>query len=216
MSVQYSAMDVYQLLFELWLTYEEIKCLRELIQIDNQPHYVAERRKLYQKTDEISIYITNIWPSTLPPFLPLRLRYQNLKEAYNPMRYSKNAQFRLIYHYNRRNNDTARRACLRQVVYNIQYFIVITSFAWLQKQDGISLICLLDNFFDRLALCNSRKLEISNFFKNNYTFALEVTKEKQLPEFPEINLVLDRLEKRDPFFIPPTDTNQDFLYYHLL
>ena len=67
-----------------------------------------------------------------------------------------------------------------------------------------------------MALCNSRKLEISNFFKNNYTFALEVTKEKWLPEFPEINLVLDRLEKRDPFFIPPTDTNQDFLYYHLL
>ena len=39
MSVQYSAMDVYQLLFELWLTYEEIECMRELIQIDNQPHY---------------------------------------------------------------------------------------------------------------------------------------------------------------------------------
>ena len=90
------------------------------------------------------------------------------------------------------------------------------SFAWLQKQDVISLIRPLDNFFDRLALCNSRKLEISNFFKNNYTFALEVTKEKWLPEFPEINLVLDRLEKRDPFFIPPTDTNHDFLYYHLL
>ena len=127
MSVQYSAMDVYQLLFELWLMHEEIKCMRELIKIDNQPHYVAERRKLYQKTDEISIYITNIWPSALPPFLPLRLRYQNLKEAYNPMRYSKNAYFRLlnrkrnslmhharlIYHYNRRNNDIARRACLR-------------------------------------------------------------------------------------------------------
>ena len=90
------------------------------------------------------------------------------------------------------------------------------SFLWLQKQDVISLIRLLDNFFDPLALCTSRKLEISNFFKNNYTFALEVTKEKWLPEFPDINLVLDRLAKRDPFSILPTDTNHDFLYYHLL
>ena len=90
------------------------------------------------------------------------------------------------------------------------------SLVWLKNQDVISLIRLLDNFFDRLALCTSRKLEISNFLKNNYTFALEVTKEKWLIEFPEINSVLDRLEKRDPFFIPPTDTNHDFLYYHLL
>ena len=45
---------------------------------------------------------------------------------------------------------------------------------------------------------------------------MEVTKEKWLPEFPKITLVLDRLEKRDPFFIPPADTNYNFLYYHLL
>lgn len=90
------------------------------------------------------------------------------------------------------------------------------SFAWLKKQDVISSIRLLDNYFGCLFLCTSRKLEISNFYKNNFAFALEVTKEKWLPEFHDINLVLDRLKKRDPFFIPPTNTNYDFLYYHLL
>ena len=90
------------------------------------------------------------------------------------------------------------------------------SFTWLQNRDVISLIRLLDNFFNRLSLCTSRKLDISDFYKNNYVFALEVTKEKWLPEFPKINLVLDRLEKRDPFFIPPSNINYDFLYYHLL
>ena len=89
-------------------------------------------------------------------------------------------------------------------------------FTWLQNRNVISLIRLLDNFFDRLSLCTSRKLEISDFYNNNYVFALKVTKEKWLPEFPKINLVLDRLEKRDPFFILPSDTNYDFLYYHLL
>ena len=60
------------------------------------------------------------------------------------------------------------------------------SFDWLQSRDVISLIRLLDNFFDRLSLCTIRKLEISDFYKNNYVFALEVTKEKWLPEFPKI------------------------------
>ena len=84
-----------------------------------------------------------------------------------------------------------------------------------KKQDIISLIRLLDNYFDCLFLCTSRKLEISNFYKSNFAFAFEVAREKWLPEFPDIKLVLDRLEKRDPFFIPPTNTNYDFLYYHL-
>ena len=52
------------------------------------------------------------------------------------------------------------------------------SFDWLQSRDVISLIRLLDNFFDRLSLCTIGKLDISDFYKNNYVFALEVTKEK--------------------------------------
>ena len=127
MPVPYHTFGVYQLLLELWLTYEEIRNITELIRIDYQQSYISERYNLHRRTDEISIYIKNKWPSILPPFLPLRLRFQNLKQCYNPIRYSKNAYFRLlqhkrqslmrharlIYNYNRRNNDIARRACLR-------------------------------------------------------------------------------------------------------
>ena len=122
MSVQYHTMNVWQLLLELWLTYEEIQNLHELLRIDFQQSYISQRRSLYQRSDEISIHIKNIWPSTLPLFLPFRLRYQNLKQAYNPNRHSRYAYFRLlhckrhslirhqrlIYNYTRRNNDTAR------------------------------------------------------------------------------------------------------------
>ena len=90
------------------------------------------------------------------------------------------------------------------------------SLIWLEKQDVIALLRLLDGYYDRLILCKSRGLEISDFYKNNHAFALEKTRKKWLPEFPSIMLVLDCLEKRDPCFIPPSDINHDFLYYHLL
>ena len=127
MPIHYHTLGVYKLLLELWLTYEEIKNITELIHIDLQQSYILQRRDLHRRVDEIAIHIRNVWPSTLPPFLPLQLCYQNLKQAYNPNRYSKNAYIRflnskrqsllrhqrLIYNYNRRNNDIARRACLR-------------------------------------------------------------------------------------------------------
>ena len=86
----------------------------------------------------------------------------------------------------------------------------------LEKQDVIALLRLLDGYYDRLSLCNSRGLENLNFYMNNYSFALEITRKKWLPEFPNVDLVLDHLEKRDPCFIPPSNINYDFLYYHLL
>ena len=127
MPVEYHTMNVWQLLLELWLMYEEIQNLRELIPIGFQQTYITQRRALYERFDEISIHIKNVWPSILPPFLPLRLRYQNLKQAYNPNRHSRYGYFRLlhrkrhflirhqrlIYNYTRKNNDIARRACLR-------------------------------------------------------------------------------------------------------
>ena len=57
---------------------------------------------------------------------------------------------------------------------------------------------------------------MSAFFVNNQVFVLEVLRKKWLDEFPEIDLVLDRLEKRDPTFFPPTNIHQSFFYYHLL
>ena len=89
------------------------------------------------------------------------------------------------------------------------------SLIWLEKQDAIALLRLLDGYYERLDLCKSKGLEISIFYINNHTFALEITKKKWLPKFPSLELVLDRLEKRDPCFIPPSNINYDFLYYHI-
>ena len=100
----------------------------------------------------------------------------------------------------------------------LNFLLVLTMpfIIWLEKQDIIALLRLLNNFYERLFLCTSRCLEISNVYKNNYSFALEITRKKWLLEFPSIELVLDHLKKRDPCFIPPTNINYDFLYYHLL
>ena len=68
MSIQYHTLGVYQLLLELWLTYEEIKNITELIRIDLQQSYILQRRDLHRRVDEIAIHIRNKWPSTLPPF----------------------------------------------------------------------------------------------------------------------------------------------------
>ena len=87
---------------------------------------------------------------------------------------------------------------------------------WLEGQNIIALIRLLNTFYERLDLCKSRELEISNYYLNNQALALEVTKKKWLPEFPSLELLLDRLEKRDPCFIPPENIHYDYLYYHLL
>ena len=48
MPVQYHTLGVYQLLLELWLTYEEIKNIIELIRIDFQQSYISQRRDLYR------------------------------------------------------------------------------------------------------------------------------------------------------------------------
>ena len=90
------------------------------------------------------------------------------------------------------------------------------SWLWLLNQDIISLIRLMDSYYERLELCKSRGLQISFYFVNNQVFASEVAKKKWLDEFPSFELFLDRLEKRDPCFIPPTNTHHDYLYYHLL
>ena len=47
MSIQYHTLGVYQLLLELWLTYEEIKNITELIRIDLQQSYILQRRDLH-------------------------------------------------------------------------------------------------------------------------------------------------------------------------
>ena len=87
---------------------------------------------------------------------------------------------------------------------------------WLEGQNIIALIRLLNTFYERLDLCKSRELEISNYYLNNQALALEVTKKKWLPEFPSLQLFLDRLEKRDPCFILPENIHYDYLCYHLL
>ena len=47
MSVPYHTFGVYQLLLELWLTYEEIRNITELIRIDCQQSYISERCNLH-------------------------------------------------------------------------------------------------------------------------------------------------------------------------
>ena len=54
------------------------------------------------------------------------------------------------------------------------------SLIWLEKQDVIALLRLLDGYYDRLILCKSRGLEISDFYKNNHAFALEKTRKKMV------------------------------------
>ena len=57
---------------------------------------------------------------------------------------------------------------------------------------------------------------ISTFFVNNQFFVLEILRTKWLDAFPKLELLLDRLEKRDPTFFPPENIHFNFLYYHLL
>ena len=90
------------------------------------------------------------------------------------------------------------------------------SLLWLESQSVIALLHLLDGYYERMHMCKVRGLTVSNFYTNNHAFALEITRKKWLTEFPETELVLDRLEKRDPCFIPPESIHHDFLYYHLL
>ena len=86
----------------------------------------------------------------------------------------------------------------------------------LHNLDTITLLSMMDGYYERKALCKEQSLVMSAFFVNNQVFVLEVLRKKWLDEFPEVDLVLDRLEKRDPTFFPPTNIHQNFLYYHLL
>ena len=82
--------------------------------------------------------------------------------------------------------------------------------------DVIALLSLMNAYYECKALCKERSLVISTFFVNNQFFVLEILRKKWLDEFPKLELVLDRLEKRDPTFIPPENIHFNFLYYHLL
>ena len=64
-------------------------------------------------------------------------------------------------------------------------------------------------------MCKERGLEISTFSVNNQFFVLEILRKKWLNEFPKLELVLDRLEKRDPTSFPPENIHFNFLYYYL-
>ena len=86
----------------------------------------------------------------------------------------------------------------------------------LHNLDTIALLSLMDGYYERKALCKERSLVMSAFFVNIQVFVLKVLRKKWLDEFPEIDLVLDRLEKRDPTFFPPTNIHHNVLYYHLL
>ena len=86
----------------------------------------------------------------------------------------------------------------------------------LHKLDIIALLSLMNGYYERKALCKERGLVISTFFVNNQFFMLEILRKKWLDEFPKLELVLDRLEKRDPTFFPPENIHFNFLYYHLL
>lgn len=95
--VDYSTFTIFQILCLLWDRYEEKRMLNALIHIDVLESYLDQRRNCYKDVDEISTAIKQKWSiSLLPPFLPLQLRYQNQKLAYNPKRYSKNSYLRLL------------------------------------------------------------------------------------------------------------------------
>ena len=86
----------------------------------------------------------------------------------------------------------------------------------LHKIDVIALLSLMNAYYERKVLCKERSLMISTFFVKNQFFVLEILRKKWLDEFPKLELVLDRLEKRDPTFFPPENIHFNFLYYHLL
>ena len=86
----------------------------------------------------------------------------------------------------------------------------------LHKIDVIALLSLMNAYYERKVLCKKRSLMISTFFVKNQFFVLEILRKKWLDEFPKLELVLDRLEKRDPTFFPPENIHFNFLYYHLL
>ena len=85
----------------------------------------------------------------------------------------------------------------------------------LHNLDTIALLSLMDGYYERKALCKERSLVMFAFFVNIQVFVLKVLRKKWLDEFPEIDLVLDRLEKRDSTFFPPTNIHHNFLYFHL-
>ena len=83
----------------------------------------------------------------------------------------------------------------------------------LHNLDTITLLSLMDGYYE---LCARNEVWLCLlFFVNNQVFVLKVLRKKWLDEFPEIDLVLDRLEKRDSTFFPPTNIHHNFLYYHL-
>lgn len=86
----------------------------------------------------------------------------------------------------------------------------------LRQLDLINLISVFDKFYEQNVMCEERNLVIYNCHKNNFVFTMEVLMEKWLDEFLNLDLVIDRLKKRDPTFFPPENYHYNFLYYHML
>ena len=49
----FSMYTIFQLLFALWDTYEEIKCINALISIDVMPSFLEQRRECYRTINEL-------------------------------------------------------------------------------------------------------------------------------------------------------------------
>ena len=86
----------------------------------------------------------------------------------------------------------------------------------LHKLYTIASLSLMNGYYERKALCKERGLEISTFSVNNEFFVLEILHKKWLDEFPKLQLVLARLEKRNPTFFPPENIHFNFVYNYLL
>ena len=80
----------------MWQNYQEINAINALISIDNLNLYRGQRRNCHKTVDEIFQVLRQKRSPALPPFLPLRIQYQNQKLVYSPIPHSRQSYLRLL------------------------------------------------------------------------------------------------------------------------